>query len=365
MVITQKVCPFCKQRVSDKKFLEIEKNIKNELQHQFDKRYKEIEDRNKDLQKQFRDLKERERTLTTDIQKKVEAKVRDQWETHVKNQTKKLEERERKIEEEKQRMNQSIQSAVSKSTAQLLAKVELAHRREQGYLTKIEGLQRQLQRQTLDELGGISEEKLYELLKTTFKDDKVEHITKRASGGDILLTVCYNGKECTRILFENKNVQNWSSEWIKKIKEDAESHNTHYAILVSNVFPKGIRFFSIISGVIVIHPTGVEYVTKLIREGIVALEQRNLSEEEKDEKMAELYKYILSEEFKVAIASIFAAAKNLDDIRRTERRQHENIWSKQENEVKSINTNVTKIITKFQIIAERKKKKVLTIQQEE
>ncbi|MEM5867342.1 MAG: DUF2130 domain-containing protein [Candidatus Aenigmatarchaeota archaeon] len=263
-----------------------------------------------------------------------------------------------KIQKEKEKINEKISRKVERETSKYREQFLRLQKREASYLRRIEELKRRLEKATTEELGGISEEKLHEILITEFGryGDEIEKIPKRRGGADFIQKVIYNGKECGRILYENKNTVSWDGKWIDKIKQDKLVHKAQYAILVTNVFPKGAKYLTTIDGIQVVHSSVVVYVANMIREALIELEKQALSEVEKETKMAELYQYIISDEFRASIAAIFDSVKALDEIRQSEQRTHAGIWAKEEQETRNINLNLSKIMSKFKLIIEKEPK---------
>ena len=227
-------------------------------------------------------------------------------------------------------------------------------------------MQRKLERATTEELGGISEDKLHEMLITQFgkHGDEIEKIGKRYGGADFLQRIMYRNRECGKILYENKNTLSWDNNWIRKIKQDMVIKNAQYGIIVTNVFPRNSKYLVNVDGITVVHGSVVTYIANLIREGLIDLEKQSLSDVEKETKMAELYGYITSDEFTISIRAIFDAVKNLDEIRQNEQKTHAGIWAKEENETRGINLNLSKIMGKFRVIIEKEPIPVFTNKKE-
>lgn len=351
-------CPLCKQPVTSIQYQHVKKDIERLFQQKYSQKLGNIEEREKILEKKEKGLR-----------KELEEKLKSKYDIQLKAQLRKiqkgwtqLQKDKDNVTQERRKLHDKINSDVKKKTLKYRDQILKSQRREVSYLRKIEEMQRKLERATTEELGGISEDKLHEMLITQFgkHGDEIEKIEKRHGGADFLQRIMYRNRECGKILYENKNTVTWDNNWIKKIKQDMVIKNAQYGIIVTNVFPYNTKYLTNIDGITVVHGSVVTYIANLIREGLIDLEKQSLSDVEKETKMAELYGYITSDEFTISIRAIFDAVKNLDEIRQNEQKTHAGIWAKEENETRNINLNLSKIMGKFRVIIEKEPIPVFT-----
>lgn len=351
-------CPLCKQAVTSVQYEHVKKDIEKLFQLRYSQKLGNIEEREIAIA-------EKERSL----RKQVEEKLKSKYDTQLKTQFKKIEKgwtrlqkEKNKIAQERRKLRDRIDTDVQKKTLKYRDQILKSQRREASYLHKIEEMQRKLEKATTDELGGISEDKLHEMLITQFgkHGDEIEKIEKRHGGADFIQRVMYKNRECGKIIYENKNTVNWDNNWVKKIKQDMAAQSAQYGLIVTNVFPRNAKYLTNVEGITIAHASVVLYVATLIRDGIIDVEKQSLSEVEKETKMSELYQYITGDEFVISIRAIFEAIKNLDDIRQAEQRTHSNVWAKQDAETRNINLNLSKIASKLKLIVEKEPISVLT-----
>jgi hypothetical protein len=351
-------CPLCKQSITSSQYEHVKKDIENLFQQRYSQKLQSITERENAL-------KSREKSLRQDL----ENQLRSKYDLQVKRELQKLkkgwtnlQKEKDRIKDQKRKLSERVEHDVNKKTLKYRDQILKSQRREAGYLRKLQEMERRLEKATTDELGGISEDKLHEMLITQFGKygDEIEKIEKRYGGADFVQRIMYKNRECGKIIYENKNTVNWDNNWIKKIKQDMTAQNAQYGIIVTNVFPRNTKYLTNIDGITVAHASVVLYIAALIRDGVIDVEKQSLSEVEKDSKMNELYQYITGNEFTVSIRAIFEAIKSLDDIRQAEQRTHSNVWTKQQNETSNINLNLSRIASKLRLIVEKEPISVLT-----
>lgn len=109
----------------------------------------------------------------------------------------------------------------------------------QKLATKVNELQRALEKKTNEELGEGAEIDLFEALKQDFPDDNITRIAKGAPGADIHHIVMLRGKECGTIIYDSKNHKGFRWEHVTKLKADQLAAKAEHAILSTHKFPEG------------------------------------------------------------------------------------------------------------------------------
>lgn len=201
---------------------------------------------------------------------------------------------------------------------------------------KIEDLQRALDKKTAEELGEGAEIDLFEALKGEFGNDRIERINKGQPGADIRHVVIHNGKECGSILYDSKDHKAWRNDFVTKLSSDKLAAKAEHAILSTRVFPAGARQLDARNGVVIASPARVVALVDIVRQHMIQTRALQLSNQERDRKTAELYKFILSERCAGLFARIDACSDDLLDLQVKERRAHEATWKKQGELVRSV-----------------------------
>lgn len=218
---------------------------------------------------------------------------------------------------------------------------------------RVFSLQRELESRTSEEMGEAAEEDLLSIIRKEFPDDVVTRVSKGEPGGDVKQIVRWQGRPCGIIVYEAKNVKSWSNTYLNKAMRYRSQYNTPHVILVSTAFPGKEKMFCVKNKIPIIHPSKVAYLAPLIRESAIALATSRLPEQEKISKMEEIYQYLQSPEFQERVNDVLNATENLRKLQAREKRTHENLWSKEEEEIKWIQQATLQIQNKIKAITQR------------
>jgi hypothetical protein len=98
--------------------------------------------------------------------------------------------------------------------AALLKKDVEANREKESLQKKLSSLEREVRAQTANQLGDGAEIDLYESLRESFDEDRIQRVRKGENGADIIHDVMYKGKRCGRIVIDSKNHKSWENGFI-------------------------------------------------------------------------------------------------------------------------------------------------------
>jgi hypothetical protein len=218
------------------------------------------------------------------------------------------------------------------------------------FSTKIEELQRTIDKKTAEELGEGAEIDLYEALKTEFEVDRIERINKGLPGADILHTVFHNGKECGKIIYDSKNHNAWRNEFVTKLAVDQMAAKAEHAILSTRKFPSGARHLHIQNGVILASPSRVVALVQIVRQHLIQTHTLRMSNEARAQKTAALYTFITSERCTDLFARIDTHADGLLDLQAKEVKWHQTNWNRQGELLRSIQKVRAELCNEIDII---------------
>lgn len=298
--------------------------------------------------------KKREAALKVEAVSQAEAAVKaklTQAEADKKNAEEKAKAIAEKAELEKKLAQELLESA--KKESELLAeknlKKELAEQREaleKASLTALQKeqsnefakrqkleeqlakVQRQLKDKTADELGEEAEFDLLDELKKNFKDDSYTPIAKGLAGADLLQDVIHKGTICGRIVYDSKNRDSWRNSYVDKLKTDQLNADGDHAVLTTRKFPAGVNQLHVQDGVVVSHPARVVAMVTMLREQIIATHRLNTSNNLREVKTEELYKFINSERCNQIFENFLTLTDKLFEIDVDEKKNHERTWKK-------------------------------------
>jgi hypothetical protein len=344
---------------------EADQRVKKALaeREQVAKKLKEAEAREAEIQKQAQ--------LEIEKQKQAaEKKAKADAEQQIKKVTaerdlaskklKETQEREAQIrkqaeeEAEKQRQKQLMEQrqALEKDKNLALLKQQSEHNRDRDSMQKkVKLLEHQLQKKTANELGDGGEIDVFEALRDRFQGDKIRRIPKGEEGADILHEVLYKGELCGSIITDAKNRQGWQHVFVTKLRKDQVEAGAEHAILATTVFPAGKKDLCIESGVIVISPGGVVYITELLRQAMITMRIKGLSLKERSNKMSQLYKLITSEPYSNKFAEAERLTQDILNLDVQEQKDHGIVWRKRgtlatriKNVLRAVETDVAAVI---------------------
>jgi hypothetical protein len=199
-------------------------------------------------------------------------------------------------------------------------------RERDGWQKKIKELERRIQKQTANQLGDGAEIDLYETLRETFEEDRVNRVPKGQNGADIHHHVRYKGQPCGLIVIDSKNHQGWSNSFVPKLREDQVAAGADHAILSTSAFPSGEKEMCIQSEVIIVNPARVAYVVELLRKALISMYVLGLSTKERSDKTDQLYKLITSDSYKGRFNEAVRVSEEILQLDVEEQKAHSTVW---------------------------------------
>lgn len=277
------------------------------------KKLEEAQKKELDFRKRTRDLEQKEKNIELELQKKLE------------QESKKLEVEIRKQADEAHRMKDLEKDK----------KMEMMKKH-------IEDLKRQSEQGSMQIQGEAQETDLKQLLQNTFLQDSIDDVPTGARGADLVQTVHDQfGNKAGIIVWESKNTKTWSSDWVKKLKDDRALVQGDLCILISQAMPDGIETFGLIDGVWVVDYTAAISLATVLRFHLINLGQAKLSSEGKDQKMDILYEYLTGSQFKNNIDGIVSAFISMQNELEREKRSMKTIWKRRQKEIERVVNNTT------------------------
>jgi hypothetical protein len=237
------------------------------------------------------------------------------------------------IEQDMKTQRESLEQAKEEAINAEKAK---AFEENQKLSSKVNDLQRALEKKTNEELGEGAEVNVFEALRKEFKDDRIERIPKGAPGADIRHVVRFRGQECGTILYDSKNHKQWRDDHAAKLRRDQLAEKAEHAILSIHKFPRDVRQLGIRDGVLLANPARVVTVASIIRQHLVQLHTLRLSKVERESKTIALYDFITSERCKQLLDRIDQRSGTLLDLQEKEIKWHERNWEHQGTAIRAI-----------------------------
>lgn len=378
------------EKANEKVSLEME-DLKKQTAEK-DQRLAELQKTELEVRKQKRELEEEKKNLQTEVDKKIESEreaikasakkeaeaslsveLRDlkaqaaekdkkieeanKEQLELLKQKRELEEQKRDFELETEKHLNEERAKIEEKTAERFAeehrlKDAEKDKRIQDILKINEELKRKAEQGSQQSQGEVLELDLEEAIKTAFPLDTIVPVPKGVKGADVVQKVFNrSGHECGTILWESKRTKAWGGDWIEKFKDDQRAAKADLGIIVSDVLPKDIKTFGLMSGVWVSNKACALSVAIALRSQLVEVAMAKLTTVGKNEKMESLYQYISGPEFRQRIEAIVETFADMHKDLQQERQTSERRWSKREKQIQRIIANTSGMYGDFQALA--------------
>jgi hypothetical protein len=377
------VCPKCQNefQLTDVMYLQILNRVRIELAEETTANQRLFEEQSQLLSQREVKLEAQRKSIPEEIQKAVEvertrlefeaaSKARKDVEIELKDRDEQLAEkdqkikqsqaaelelrkRQRELESEKaelelrveRKLNEGRQKLRDEALKQFEEKHLLRDAEKDKMISDLKrnmaDMERRLEQGSQQLQGEVLEIELESLLCRTFPIDTIAEVAKGVSGGDVVQTVMdQRGSKCGQILWESKRTKNWSNSWLTKLKDDMRSSRAQCGVIVSEALPDEVRHFMFIDGVWICSWPCVAALASALRQGLIEIGRSQLSAQGQQEKMAVLYGYLSSSEFRHRIEAIVDSLIAMEQDLASEKRAQIARWAKRGKQIqRSIETS--------------------------
>lgn len=192
--------------------------------------------------------------------------------------------------------------------------------------------------------GEVQELLLEDILRTGFPFDKIVPVGKGVRGADCMQVVCNPfGNECGKIIYESKRTNNFSNDWIDKLKADMRLQGADIAVIVTQTLPKDMERFGERDGVYVCTFAEVKSLSIVLRTSIIKVFAITKNQENKGDKMHLLYDYLTSNEFAEQWKAIREGFMSMRLSIQRERDAMEKLWKAREKQLEKVLLNAAHI----------------------
>ena len=315
---------------------QIETNLRKNITADFENQLRLLEQNNKDNEEKLKQSRQKEADFFRKEQelKNKEAEIEITVQKQLQKDREKLTEDIRRIEEQK--------IATKETEFQLRLKELEKQLDDQKKLA--DEMRRKAEQGSMQLQGEVQELALEEMLKTTFPFDLISEVGKGVRGADCIQTVRNSfGQECGKIIYESKRTENFSADWIEKLKADMRILGADVAIIVTKAMPKGMERFGEKDGVWICNFTELKSVAYMLRDGIIKISNASKSQENKGDKMHMLYDYLTSNEFAGQWKAIREGFMSMKLSIQKERDAMERLWKAREKQLEKVLLNAAHV----------------------
>ena len=346
-------------KLKETSFLELILSKEEELHKQLELEKKKLQETlqetiRKDVTSDFENkLKMLEQNASATEEKLKEARKKE-LEFLQKEQMLKIKEEELQLIVQRQLMDER-----EKLKEQLFKEeIERTSIRDQEYQLRMKELEKQLddQKKLAEEMrrkseqgsmqlqGEVQELMLEEMLKSTFPFDKIEEVGKGVRGADCIQIVRNQlGVETGKIIYESKRTKDFANDWIEKLKNDMRGLGADVAVIVTQTLPKDMDRFGEKNGVYICTFAEVKSVSLVLRNAILKVYDAKKSQENKGDKMAMLYDYLIGSEFNEQWNAIREGFVSMKQSIQRERDTMEKLWKSREKQLEKVLLNAAHI----------------------
>lgn len=312
--------------------LEVQRRLSEQMQNVIENFKKEIEEKNKEL--------EEARKLETEYRRKENELLQKEQNLELEVQ--------RRLSQERQQLKEILQQSLHTEY-----ELKLREREEtiNSLQKKIEELNLKLQVGSQQLQGEVQELALEEQLRAKFPFDVIKPVPKGVRGADIIQEVRNKfGEACGVILWESKRTNNWSNDWIPKLKEDQREIGAELCVIVTRALPKEISSVGLLDGVWVCNFDSFLGLAMALRENLLQVSTVRNQMIGRESKMEQIYNYICSEQFSQKVRAIVEAFLSMKNDLDKERAAMEKHWKKREEELTKVIRNTARIYGELEAI---------------
>ena len=297
--------------------LENENNI-NEINNELNQKSKEIK-RLKDVEAEIIELRRKTRESEENAELNIQKRIHEALESESK----------RLVDQANQKSQFEIKALKKQLGDQISLTQEMQRKQEQGSV--------QLQ-------GEAGELIIEEWLKDRFKLDDVTEIKKGENGADCLQTINTREKlNCGTIYYESKRTKTFQNSWIDKFKNDIREKGADVGVLVTKTMPSGSDKIRKINGVIVCGFNEFKVIAPVLRDSLLQLNSVQSTEVNKADKMALLYNFLTSNEFKLHVEGVVEGITQMQEEMIREKNTHKKLWKQREKQLERVVDNTISI----------------------
>ena len=182
--------------------------------------------------------------------------------------------------------------------------------------------------------GEAQELAIEKWLKGQFPQDAIVEIKKGQSGADCLQTVRNSlGKNCGTIYYESKRTKIFQKNWIDKFNADIREKKADIGVLVTQTMPKEMERFGLKDRIWICSFDEFKGLCYAFRDFLIRTSRAVVAQKDKKNKMAMLYDYLTSNEFRSYAEAIVQSFVRMKEGLDKEKRATERRWKQQEKQI--------------------------------
>lgn len=209
------------------------------------------------------------------------------------------------VNKEKARIRQFEEEKAERKITEAELKILQRDQTIQQQQAQLKNMQQKLEQGPVQLQGEVLELAIEDWLEEQFPLDAIEEIKKGVKGADCLQTVRNSlGKDCGTIYYESKRAKAFQVAWIDKFKTDIREKNANIGVLVTQTMPKDMDRFGLKDGIWICSFDEFKGLCHVFRDFLIQMSKAVVAQKNKGNKMAMLYDYLTSNEFRLCAEDI-------------------------------------------------------------
>ena len=199
--------------------------------------------------------------------------------------------------------------------------------------------------------GEAGEVLIEETLKNKYPNDEILEVPKGKKGADVLHRIRANsGKIAGTILYESKITKVFKKDWVKKLKTDMNDNSSDIGVIVTSVYPSGMKKASLVDGIWICSFHEFEILSLALRENMISLFKNNLVRSVDGQVPQKLFEYLVSNEFKLAMEAMLKPIYEMEKQITSEEIAFKKQWKLRREMIKSVLIGTSDFTTSVQYI---------------
>lgn len=348
------ICPNCEKKISldDASAVQVEEKVRNEFNKKWIDEKKKLQEKAElekiELRESIKkelvvEVSKREDFLKQEIEEKNkkidgmltnELKMRQDMNRFEDDKKSWELDKQKQLDEDREKIRrEAAAKALEENHNQLMQK----DKQISGMLKTIEELKAKGTQGSQQLQGEVMEIEIEEMLSREFPFDQIIPVPKGVRGADVIQKVHNSsGKHCGTIVWESKRTKDWKESWVQKLKDDMRSEKGDMAVLISNVLPQDVKYFSYREGIFVGGFDCLLNLAQLLRVNLIEYQKIKNNAVGKNEKMESLYEYITSNEFQQRVEAMIETFNSMKSTLDKERKVMMGIWGEREKQIEKV-----------------------------
>lgn len=295
-----------------------------------EKKLQQLKQTEIDMERLKRRMEDQKKDMELEYEKRI-IKERSEYEEQI-------------IKREQERMSISNQERDMKMKEQMKLIEDLK--------VQLEETKRKAEQGSMQLQGEVQELAIEEFLAASFPLDTITEIKKGQRGADCIQTVNDLAMaNCGTIYYESKRTKDFSNEWITKLKADMRAKGADIGVIVTKAMPRDMKSMGEKEGVWICNFEEFKGLSYVLRQSIIRVASERVSNENRGDKMAMLYQFLTSNEFRMQVEGIVEGFKTMKSDLDRERRAMEKLWKQREKQLEKVIYNTTSMYGSIKGIA--------------